>query len=154
MPNSELSSLSWYVRWVRWPSTKRIREYFTLYFPKCRAKWLPIHSQKTSAAIYPVRLCPTLQSSWTLCEIAVDISAWVGTSYWNREGKHGYCRRFFARPLLNSYTLSSPSDPKTFPGFGKKWKLDLSPLKIILGSEEFPKIFLLLRHLQSVEAYN
>jgi hypothetical protein len=60
----------------------------------------------------------------------------------------------FTRPLLTSYTLSSPSDAKTFPDFRKKWKLDLSSLKIILGSEEFPKIFLLLRYLQPAEGYN
>jgi hypothetical protein len=37
------------------------------------------------------------------------------------------------RPLLTSYTLLSLSYAKTFPDFGKNSKLDLSPLKIILG---------------------
>ena len=42
----------------------------------------------------------------------------------------------FARPLVTSYTLLFPPCTKNFPGFGENWKTDLSPLNIILVSEE------------------
>ena len=40
----------------------------------------------------------------------------------------------FVRPLSTSYTFLSHLHAKTFPVFGKNWKLDLSPLKILVGS--------------------
>ena len=58
-----------------------------------------------------------------------------------------------AKPVSTSYTFLSPLH-KTSAVSGKNWKLDLSPLKILVGPEERPMIFLLLRHLQTAEAYN
>ena len=40
----------------------------------------------------------------------------------------------FARCLSTSYTFLFPLHAKTFLFFGKKWKLDLSLLKVLIGS--------------------
>jgi hypothetical protein len=39
-----------------------------------------------------------------------------------------------SRPLSTLYTFLYPLHFKTFPVFGKNWKLDLSLLKILAGS--------------------
>ena len=38
------------------------------------------------------------------------------------------------KPLSTLYTFLSPVHSKTFPVLGKNWKLDLSLLKILVGS--------------------
>jgi hypothetical protein len=47
----------------------------------------------------------------------------------------------FSRPLLTSYKILFPSYAKTSSGFGKNWKPDLSPLKIILGLKNEQQFF-------------
>jgi hypothetical protein len=56
------------------------------------------------------------------------------------------------RPLSTLYTLLYPLHGKTFQVFEKNWKLDLSMLKILVGSEESPVIFLPLKYHQPAEA--
>ena len=40
----------------------------------------------------------------------------------------------FVRHLSTSHIFLSPLHAKTLPFFGKNWELDLSPLKILVGS--------------------
>jgi hypothetical protein len=115
-------------------------------FSKIRAKTLPIYLYTTSAAIRPVRPCPTLQLSGTLFVITEGILLYGyismgGYIITEAEKANKGVVDAFARPLLTSYTLLFRLYAKTFPGFGKNWKPDLSPLKIILGPEELPKMF-------------
>ena len=113
-----------------------------IYFPKCRAKTFPIYSSTTPAAIHPVRPCPTLQLSGNLCVIiqgtllcgCISKVGYIITE--TEKANTGVVVDAFAMPILTSYTILFPSYAKNFSGFGKNWKPDLSPLKIILGSEE------------------
>jgi hypothetical protein len=55
----------------------------------------------------------------------MDTSAWGGEGYVMTEAEKANtsCVDAIARPLLTPYTLLFLSYAKSFPGFGKNWKL-------------------------------
>jgi hypothetical protein len=69
----------------------------------------------------------------------LEISAWVGT--FQKQRMNTAVMVTFARCLSTLYTFLFPLHAKAFPVFGKKWKLDLSLLKVLIGSLKMSSYF-------------
>jgi hypothetical protein len=62
----------------------------------------------------------------------------VGTSFRKQRRQARLLWTLWQGLLSTSYTVLSPLHAKTFPVFGKNWKFDTSPLKILVRSENCP----------------
>jgi hypothetical protein len=72
----------------------------------------------------------------------LDMSEWVGTSFQkHRHRMNKAVMVTFARCLSTSYTFLFPLHTKSSPFFGKKWQLDLSLLKVLIGSWKMSSCF-------------
>jgi len=70
----------------------------------------------------------------------LDISAWVGTSF-QKHRMNTAVMVTFARCLSTLYTFLFPLHAKTSPFFEKKWQLDLSLLRVLIGSWKMSSYF-------------